>query len=858
MRDQSGPLHERRSLRSMRVKSREENTEPETGSRIDPQVSQPEATQTSSLEPAARLSNNAGWAQDSQPLGDPPVYDSRVGNPLDSDIPYDPGMFGLSPGDELAHRPLSAINWLSPDERILQEWASQLAGIPDDSIFPTGFALPDAPGLPPLLSAQPTLGWDPVRQSPTHQAQMETPAEMMSCPERAATESSEKPMDEQSSHSSQATFSKYYVHGIAWRAPFQSRFRKGQVMSSVDRDSGTMSAPSSASIGSVANMDGAGSSLSKWLAEDVYARIIRGVEEETQASSSFPSLQAIRLCVLLYFERLHPNFPFLSKTAYVDEKPHWILSLAVGGVGAAYLRSSEGSQWKDILMQALDRILSRRLHQIQRRVNTTLPATNIFDTANPVEDVLPLIQAKVLHLLCMLHSSPSYIAQRAVFERADLVQWCSFLNLVPDSVGVSRLNTGCKDIQQWIMEQSSLRTGMLIWLLDSMVAYELNCNHLMKLGDLKGRLPCHEAAWERPSPENIDFAESVSISLLDALDLIYIEKRLPPQLSQFSQTLLIHAIYRRTTEVADQSRMRLSSWSPTDSVQITAPLPAPAQVVWPPSSSIFVKWRNAACDSLDVLHCTANSRAAESCREEPIILYLHLARLILLSPIVHFQTLAQDPLLRTQGGPSVNPSHQERFEHARSQVFQWAIRDQFKARLSVIHAGALLWHVRRFSTDNVIEPFSIYMATLLLWAYSLSAQTVRVQSNMTHQDGRGNYAPSSGQIPRDHLLADEDSAATDQSDAEPRLIYLDRPLDDELVQMYIRIGDKVSAHLKGVGDITSDGAPLKILKQGFYLLAGERYRGRDSLISTTGGRVFHTWDIQRLYATTISCLIEAS
>lgn len=43
-----------------------------------------------------------------------------------------------------------------------------------------------------------------------------------------------------------------------------------------------------------------------------------------------------------------------------------------------------------------------------------------------------------------------------------------------------------------------------------MVAYELDCNHLMKLADVKGWLPCPEVAWDHPSPENITFAESVS------------------------------------------------------------------------------------------------------------------------------------------------------------------------------------------------------------------------------------------------------------------------------------------------------------------------------------------------------------
>lgn len=251
--------------------------------------------------------------------------------------------------------------------------------------------------------------------------------------------------------------------------------------------------------------------------------------------------------------------------------------------------------------------------------------------------------------------------------------------------------------------------------------------------------------------------------------MIYIEKRLPPQLSQFSHILLIHAIYRRTTEVADQNRMQLSSWSPTASVQTLVTEPNSVQEAWPPSSSVVSNWRNAACDSLDVLHWAANSMAAESCWEEPTILYLHLARLILLAPIVHFQTLAKYPLLHTQDRPSATTSDLQEYENARSQALQWAIRDQFKPRLSVVHAGALLWHVRRFNTDNVIEPFSIYIATLLLWAYNVSTYAVKSQDIATCLDERRRH-PSSP-ITTDQISSDasrvEDNDE-DDSDAEPR------------------------------------------------------------------------------------------
>lgn len=326
--------------------------------------------------------------------------------------------------------------------------------------------------------------------------------------------------------------------------------------------------------------------------------------------------------------------------------------------------------------------------------------------------------------------------------------------------------------------------------------------------------------------------------------MIYIEKRLYPHLSEFSHVLLIHAIYRRTTEVIDESRMRLLSWSPTSSMQALGREPNPAHE-WPPSSTTASNWRNAACDSLDVLNWAANSKAAESCWEEPTILYLHLSRLILLAPIAHFQTLAKYPSLHTLKWPNATPFNQYNYEKARSQVLQWAIRDQFKARLSVVHAGALLWHVRRFSTDNAIEPFGVYIATLLLWAYSVSTCAV---SN------------SPGPMRADRTPRDED-VCSDNSDNEPLWLRLDRPLDDELVQTYIRVGNKMSASLKGVGDIGKRDAPLKILKQGYYLLAGKKYATspNDTVSGSVPGETKHcTWEIRRSYAATIQCLIDAT
>jgi hypothetical protein len=61
------------------------------------------------------------------------------------------------------------------------------------------------------------------------------------------------------------------------------------------------------------------------------AKAILGIQEVIPAPPQLPTLQAFRLCVHLYFERLHPNFPFINKMTFLSGEPHWILLLAVAG-----------------------------------------------------------------------------------------------------------------------------------------------------------------------------------------------------------------------------------------------------------------------------------------------------------------------------------------------------------------------------------------------------------------------------------------------------------------------------------------------------------------------------------------------
>lgn len=316
--------------------------------------------------------------------------------------------------------------------------------------------------------------------------------------------------------------------------------------------------------------------------------------------------------------------------------------------------------------------------------------------------------------------------------------------------------------------------------------------------------------------------------------MLYIEKRLPESLSEFSNILIIHGVLRRTKEIINQNQTQLASWIPNAAIQAREAQQSALTETWPPSNPTLSKWRNSACDCLDILHWRANGKAAGAGGlEHPTIMYLHLSRLILLTPVAQIQTLATNP----SNANATNIALGRRYTEASNCVLKWAMNDSFKARLAIIHAGALFWHIRRYSRRSFLEPFAIYTATLIIWAYSISVQFAKQQEELQ-------VAPSSETQQSTTPAQDEELCS------ELNIFYIDRPCDDEMVQLYLRHGEKMSAHMARVGVITQASAPSRILQEGIRLLG----------IGTAGGQngsEMSTWEVDEIYKEVLAALAQA-
>lgn len=316
---------------------------------------------------------------------------------------------------------------------------------------------------------------------------------------------------------------------------------------------------------------------------------------------------------------------------------------------------------------------------------------------------------------------------------------------------------------------------------------------------------------------------------------MYTEKKVLPNIGELGRILIIHAIYHRTWDVFNYHREKLSSWTPTAKIEPIEDISSRAEH-WLPSIPMVSRWRNIACDALDILHWSANSAAAEAAGlEHPIILHLHVARLVLLTPVIHIRQLVsrmlERPLEKSRTSHSVALDRKKESE-ARNEIWRWVSQDKFKARLSIIHAGAIFWNTRRYSYNSPLEPFAIYLATLVTWAYGtftrlslkrrgplengsiIDATTPEETQNSSTPTPIPNYVGT----PREYITA----AQCPRRSPSPELsfLHLDRPCDDDLVQIFVRQGHKMTGNMARIGDICGPHAAGKTLREGARILSG--------------------------------------
>lgn len=522
-------------------------------------------------------------------------------------------------------------------------------------------------------------------------------------------------------------------------------------------------------------------------------------------SPGFPPKPALEGLLSNYLINFDQTMPFLHWPTFQAESTHGALLLAMMALGSCFIDEDEAEMF------------TLSMHEFVRRYLLFRTEQKFWS----LEDPQTLAQIHLLHAIgagYTLWGPLRNSASRSLFAATKFCRDSWSRQRLDDAPGV-RSDTISSRWTVWVRNEESTRTGFCIWLLDCTWAFQFHQHPHLTLDDATAMcLPCPERIWSaKDAPEWARLATNgctKTATLLEALRNLYIDKRLLPNLGEFSRILLIHGLFHRTWEVRKTVTQSLSSLEPSTQKRASSEI-QPKLPVWPPSVPLYNRWRNSACDCLDILHWSANATiGSASGMEHPTVLHLHFARVILLAPMDDI-VLFSHYLIRSSKDSVrlLKPVSSAEAEEHRRLIQRWALQDQYKARLAAIHAGTVFWHVRLYAINGFYEPTAVAFAALLLWALSaFSAKNFQSRKHGGH--GRG--------LRREGMSSSEGSPPPDVCD----IILIDRPTDDELVQQFVRQGDNMRANITGVGDLFSPKGPRKVLAEGQKLLGTLRsWRG---------------------------------
>jgi hypothetical protein len=495
-------------------------------------------------------------------------------------------------------------------------------------------------------------------------------------------------------------------------------------------------------------------------------------------SDSFPSLRTVNACIQLYFEHFHKGFPLVHKPTFLGlgfPQPHWLLLLAVAAVGSNYADVAESADFREAFQEFLRR------------------ATSLIAEVYRVHDLfIQIAQARLLNLVGLATSSTQQARAHVPRYHVELARSCLEAAILQDirANNPSQSNGHQNSItdtteRQWLMwaqQESRHRTGYFIWLIDCTLAYLSDSRPLCTLDDARAPLPCSEALWDAESAgawSKLHKGYPIQPSLCSAVETLYMKKSIGSTFSDLNHILLIHALYQKTWDTGKHLKQPLSDWVPTAKTRGFQSTPS-KDTFWLPSYPLYENWRNSACDCLDVLHWHASSLVAKaSGREHTTMLHLHLARVILLTPFQEIHDLVSS-LIGRYGKSSTatffvhDGSYQTqniaKLPQVRQITWRWLREDQHKARLAMIHAGSVFWHIRRYSTNSFYEPIAIYLASIALWAYgSYKTAALGSRGNSTHPKAAANGGNSSLLATNDRVPQPADSSPLPPSSPPPHV-----------------------------------------------------------------------------------------
>lgn len=497
-----------------------------------------------------------------------------------------------------------------------------------------------------------------------------------------------------------------------------------------------------------------------------------------------PKRETLEHYLHLYHLHFDQVLPFWHAVMLENAEQHPVLFVTMSAIGSNYVEGESK--------------IHNSLLEFGRRYLLVI----LESTADGRLESVSVAQAQLLQIVGMAYSEHESFRRRAIDGKRELARILTLCQREMEKCTASSTPLDSDDDghswHSWCHNESLVRLASSAWLVDSMMAYHFDSQPILDLRDMGQLLPCADETWSAKTAQEWRSPQAGGpshLSLVDAMQDLYVTKRFSQVKGEFAQVLIIHGLLQRTWEVQRYFESPLSSWAPSVRRDIGTALP-PTVPIHQPSITEVKSWQSATCDALDLMHWQANAAIGSSGGlEQPTVLHLHVAKLVILAPHVQITHLA-----RTMASGQVR-LEDDSLAKSKHVVQEWANQRQKLARTATVHAGLIYWHLRRYTISGFYEAHSLALAALVLWAFG------------TFSSGAGAQG-----------LESADNEESEQSDdAMCEIILIDRPTDQELVQQFIQHGHSMRVHMTGVEDLYGPRGPESVLEQGCRLLSSLRW-----------------------------------
>ncbi|OJJ48597.1 hypothetical protein ASPZODRAFT_150792 [Penicilliopsis zonata CBS 506.65] len=386
----------------------------------------------------------------------------------------------------------------------------------------------------------------------------------------------------------------------------------------------------------------------------------------------------------LYFENYHHHFPILHKPTLDPTKAPPLLITAIITLGSTL--SSDAGHFE----------MATKIHDSLRYI--------VFNTA----DFEPPASLWCIQTLLLIQAHENLFSTRKHSQLAHIFHG-AIITLMKRGVSYSnREVTNLEDSwYQWIESQSCNRTAFFGFIMDAQQSFMFGLPCILSVQDLRLPLPCHDSLWESGNAEEWSCMmrkTSESPGFLPVLKMLLARNPIPPRCSAYARLILLHGLFSVT-----------ASLKARDSVSLrVSRMPVGRPPVHNPPSETWM-WGDKMERAMDTWAFCLVSRSSSLALEASKPLH-RMAYVAIYTDITDMHVLA--------GTPSLPGSFLSEADvaGATTRVRAWSKKPE--ARRALYHCLLLIQEVLftgthyRASYDSIsLRPWSLYRATLVLWAY---------------------------------------------------------------------------------------------------------------------------------------------